>query len=406
MFHVDMDAFYASVETRDDPSLKGLPLVVGADPRGGKGRGVVCTASYEARVFGVKSAMPISEAWRRAPHAVYLRPDFARYKQASDAVLHVLEGYADVFEAVGMDEAYLDVTERCTQLARETGGTAWDAALALAHSLQAAVQRETGLSCSVGVAPNKSVAKVASDHRKPHGVTRVPPERVQAFLAPLPVRKLHGCGPKTAAALADEGLRTVAQLAATPVADLERRFGAHGAWLWAVANGRDRRPVEADSGPRKSRGNEMTFLHDVRDPAKVAHAARELLAETFGHHLRHDRRPFATLTVKVRYEGFVTLTRAQTADVPYDAADPTGAARAYAAVQALLRPMLDGRPIRLVGVRLTGFTAPTGQQALARFGLEWAGVAAPAVHAAGLVAKPRGAMDPGGLRWARLPAFA
>src|ERR1041385_2540301 len=173
VFHVDMDAFYAGVEKRDRPELRQAPLIIGADPRGGQGRGVVCTANYAARKFGVRSAMPISQAYRLAPHAVYLRPDFAKYGPASEAVMQVLERYADIFEQVGMDEAYLDVTAKC--------GSDWDLARSLALSLQAAVKRETGLSCSVGIAPSKAVAKVASDRRKPHGVTRVRPDEVQAF---------------------------------------------------------------------------------------------------------------------------------------------------------------------------------------------------------------------------------
>jgi DNA polymerase IV (DinB-like DNA polymerase) len=389
VFHVDMDAFYASVEARDDPSLKGVPLVIGADPRGGRGRGVVCTASYEARRFGIRSAMPISQAWRLAPHATYVRPDFSKYGPASDAVMQVLERYADVLEVVGMDEAYLDVTAR-------TGGD-WDLARSLAHSLQAAVKRETGLSCSIGVAPCKAVAKVATDQRKPHGVTRVLPDRVQAFLAPLPVRVLNGCGPKTAQALRDEGLLTVGDIAAESREAMERRFGSHGGWLWRIAQGDDPRPVEGNHGERKSRGNETTFFEDLRDPAKVLRAAAELLEETLDVHDRRDRRAFSTLTVKVRYAGFVTLTRARTVEVPFETERSDTVARAWATAKALLDPLLDGRPVRLVGVRLSGFAEPTGQQALDAFGARLP--EAPAKPAVALRPEMRwGRFDPGGLR--------
>lgn len=390
VFHVDLDAFYASVEARDDPSLRGRPLVIGADPRGGKGRGVVCTASYEARRFGVRSAMPISQAWRLAPHATYIRPDFAKYGPASEAVMHVLERYADTLEQVGLDEAYLDVTQR-------TGGD-WDLARSLALSLQAAVKRETGLSCSVGIAPCKAVAKVATDQRKPHGVTLVRPDGVQSFLAPLPVRVLNGCGPKTALALRDEGLLTVGDLAAESREAMERRFGSHGGWLWRIAQGDDPRPVEGTHGMRKSRGNETTFFTDLRDPEKVLRAASDLLEETLDHHDRRDRRAFSTITVKVRYAGFVTLTRAKTLDAPFETSRSDTVARAWATARALLEPLLDGRPVRLVGVRLSGFGEATGQQPLDAFGAGLPDLAAPRPMVALRPAKPWGAFDPGGLR--------
>jgi DNA polymerase IV (DinB-like DNA polymerase) len=389
IFHVDMDAFYASVEVRDDPSLQGLPLVIGADPRGGKGRGVVCTASYEARRFGIRSAMPISQAWRLAPHATYLRPDFSKYGPASEAVMQVLERYADALEVVGMDEAYLDVTER-------TGGD-WGLALCLALSLQAAVKRETGLSCSIGIAPCKAVAKVATDQRKPHGITRVPPDRVQAFLAPLPVRVLNGCGPKTAQALRDEGLITVGDLASEPRERMERSFGSHGGWLWRIAQGDDPRPVEANHGERKSRGNETTFLEDLRDRGRILRAASDLLEETLDHHDRSDRKAFSTLTVKVRYAGFVTLTRAKTVDVPFETERSDTVARAWATAKALLEPLLDGRPVRLVGIRLSGFDAPTGQQPLDAFGARLP-ESIVRQRPGATAAKPWGSFDPGGLR--------
>ncbi|MES2154977.1 MAG: DNA polymerase IV [bacterium] len=399
VFHVDMDAFYASVEVRDDPSLRGVPLVVGADPRGGKGRGVVCTASYEARKYGIKSAMPIAQAYRLAPHARFIPPDFSKYGPASDAVMQVLERYAGTMECVGLDEAYLDVTERC--------GGDWDAARSLAHSLQAAVRRETRLSCSIGVAPSKSVAKIASDRRKPHGVTVVPPQAVTAFLEPLPVRAANGCGPKTAAALAELGIHTIGQLAQRPRPDLERAFGTHGAWLWQIANGLDDRPVVAEHGERKSRGNETTFLQDERDTKRVVGTAIDLLDESLERSGRRDARAFSTVTVKVRYTGFVTLTRASTAAVPYEPGDPDASKRAKATVAALLEPLLDGRGVRLVGVRLSGFVEPTGQRPLTAFGLLRRGVDRPTRHVAGLLRHgiPVGAFDPGGLRWRRLEAF-
>jgi DNA polymerase IV (archaeal DinB-like DNA polymerase) len=386
VFHVDMDAFYASVEVRDDPSLKGLPLVIGADPRGGHGRGVVCTASYEARRFGVRSAMPIRQAYHLAPHAVFRRPDFPKYAEASQAVMEVLEGY------VGVDEAYLDVTAR-------TGGD-WGLARCLALSLQAAVKRQTGLSCSIGIAPNKGVAKVATDQRKPHGITLVRPERVASFLAPLPVRVLNGCGPKTADALREAGLRTVGDLAAESEANLQQRVGSHGAWLWRMARGDDPRPVVADHGARKSRGNETTFQQDTTRRADVLAAAADLLEESLDRHDRRDRRAWTTLSVKLRYADFTTLTRCKTVDVPFETQRSDTPARAWLVVKELLLPLLDGRPVRLVGVRMSGFMQATGQRALTVYGLQ--GGTSVALAASRRHGKPWGAFDPGGLRQVRL----
>lgn len=388
VFHVDMDAFYAGVETRERPELKHVPLVIGADPRGGQGRGVVCTANYPARKYGIRSAMPISTAYRLAPHAVFLPPDFSKYGPASEAVMQVLERYADVLEVVGMDEAYLDVTARC--------GGDWRFARSLALSLQAAVKRETGLSCSVGIAPNKSVAKVASDRRKPHGVTVVPPSQVAQFLDPLATRCLNGCGPKTAALLEEEGIRTVGDLARADPKTLDALLGSHGHWLWRIAHGDDPRPVEAERGARKSRGNETTFGRDQEHPDKVLLAAADLLEELIDSHDRRDRRSFTTVTVKLRYSDFTTLTRARTEEVPFemDRADTPG--RSWAVAKNLLQPLLDGRPIRLVGVRLSGFIAAQGQRALSSYG-----VGLPPVrlrHRAAAAEKPWGAFDPGGLR--------
>lgn len=371
LLHVDMDAFYAAVEVREDPRLAARPLVIGADPKGGRGRGVVSTANYAARRYGIHSAMPISKAYEACPHAAFLRPDFRKYKPASRDVMAVLERYADELEVVGMDEAYLDVTRRC--------GGDWDRVPSLARSLQAAVRRATGLSCSVGAAPTKSAAKIASDRHKPHGVTVVPPARLLAFLDPLPVRLVNGCGPKSAKRLAEMGYDTVGDLARADREGIRARFGKHGDWLWNVANGIDPRPVRSDRGPAKSRGNERTFPRDEADPEAVRAAAHRLLQGLLGS--KRDRRPFATLTVKLRYKDFTTLTRAQTLSVPLDPATPETAQLARATVDALLDPLLDGRAVRLVGVRLSNFSDAPGQRSLLGYGLRVGATAprAPAV---------------------------
>ncbi|HUR62236.1 MAG TPA: DNA polymerase IV [Candidatus Thermoplasmatota archaeon] len=411
LFHVDMDAFYAAVEVRDDPRLRGVPLVIGSDPQGGRGRGVVCTASYEARAYGIRSAQPISQAWRAAPHATYLRPDFRKYSHESRRVMAILERYAardpqdrPLLQVVGLDEAYLDVTDRCRALG---GAPDWSMARSVAESLQAAIRREVGISCSVGIGPTKSVAKIASDHRKPHGTTLVRPEEVEGFLSPLAVNKLNGCGPKTAALLREMGLPTIGHLAGTPLGLLESRLGSQGAWLHRMARGDDPRAVTADGGERKSRGNETTFLRDEADPARVREVALGLMEEILEDQADRDGRPFTTVTVKLRYEDYTTLSRSHSLPVPVDAAEPDHAAQALHAVQALLAPLLDGRRVRLVGVRIHNFAAATGQRLLNAFGLASPLPAEPPLPSLRL---PRthaaGGLDPGGLRWTRLPAFS
>ncbi len=354
-----MDAFYASVEALDQPQLAHVPLVIGADPQGGRGRGVVSTANYAARRYGIGSAMPISEAYRRCPTAVFMRPSFRKYKQASRHVMEVLAGYADVLQVVGLDEAYLDIT------AASQGS--FDRARGIARSLQAAVKRATGLSCSVGIAPNKSVAKVASDHRKPHGVTCVRPEDVTAFLAPLPVRALNGCGPRSVQRLAEIGIASVGDLAASDLTALEARFGSHGRWLYDVANGRDPRAVVAERGPPKSMGNERTFAQDEFDPAEVEATASGLLDGLLDNIQRHGL-AFSTLSVKLRYGDFSTLTRAHTSPAPMDGGDAGSRTVIQTRLEGLLRPLLDGRPIRLVGVRLQAL-GPCRQRSLTGYGV-------------------------------------
>ena len=399
ILHLDMDAFYASVEQRDRPELRGKPVVVGADPRGGRGRGVVCTASYEARAHGIRSAMPISQAYRLAPHAAFVAPDFHRYHEASRKVMDLLEQYGDAVEVLGMDEAYVDATSLCLG---EDGAIDWTRAANLARSLQAAVRRATRLSCSVGIAGTKSAAKIATDLRKPHGVTCIPPEQAARILAPLPVGRLHGCGPKTAAALAELGIRTIADLAATPPAMLTQHFGSQGAWLLDVANGRDARTVDGTGWERKSRGNESTFLEDARNAADVVARAQDLLDELLEDQAESGSL-FATLTVKIRYHGFVTLTRSQTSSLPLDAKASICRDAAATTLRALLDPLLDGRPVRLVGVRLSGFQPPTGQAFLSKFGVAWAGASGPINPRPPRRPAFRG-FDPGGLRWTTLDA--
>jgi nucleotidyltransferase/DNA polymerase involved in DNA repair len=255
-----MDAFFAAVEQRDRPELRGRPVIVGADPKGGRGRGVVSTASYEARPFGVGSAMPISQAWRACPHGVYLRPDMERYARESHRVMDVLRRFSDRVEPVSIDEAFLDVT---------AGARALGPGETVARQLKDEIHDETGLTASVGVATSKLVAKVASDMRKPDGLVVVPPGEEAAFLAPLHVRRLWGVGPRMEEQLARLGVVTIGDLAALEPDRLERRLGTHGHDLRLLARGIDEREVHADSEEAKSIGQEHTFGSDTADPARL-----------------------------------------------------------------------------------------------------------------------------------------
>jgi DNA polymerase-4 len=331
--HVDMDAFYAAVEQRDRPELRGYPVIVGADPRG---RGVVSAASYEARRYGVRSAMPISRAARLCPHAVFLRVDMDRYQRVSRQVMAILADFSPLVEPLSVDEAFLDLTG--------TEPLFGDPRRAVA-TLKARIRDETGLTASAGLAANKFVAKVASDLRKPDGLVVVPPGREAEFLAPLPVERLWGVGRAMADALATLGVATIGQLQRIPRATLVRRFGAHGAALHDLAFGRDDRPVEPVSAP-KSIGAETTFGHDTRDAERLRHVLREH-AERVGRELRAQGLAGRRVTLKLRYADFTTITRAHTADPTQDGLDIF-----RRAADLLGRERLD-QPVRLVGVSVS-----------------------------------------------------
>jgi nucleotidyltransferase/DNA polymerase involved in DNA repair len=337
-----MDAFYAAIEQRDRPELRGRPVVVGADPRGGRGRGVVSTASYEARRFGVGSAMPISQAWRLCPDAAYLPVDMEKYARVSREVMEVLRGFTDCVEPLSIDEAFLDVTG-----SRRALGTGEAIALRLKGRLRA----ETSLTASVGVAANKLVAKIASDLRKPDGLVVVPPGTEAGFLAPLPVRRLWGIGPRTEERLMKAGIHTIGQLAAQGEAVLERRFGTHGHDLLRLARGLDERAVLSHAGEAKSVGQEHTYDRDTADRAQ--HRRTLLgLCDGVARRLREQRLQASTVTLKHRDETFRTVTRATTLAEPTDAGDAL-----FATAWGLLQGLPVTRKVRLLGVYASSFGA-------------------------------------------------
>ena len=301
---MDMDAFYASVEQRDRPETRGRPVIVGADPRG---RGVVSAASYEARRFGVHSAMPISRAFRLCPDGVFLPVDMDKYASVSREIMAVLADFTPLVEPVSIDEAFLDVTA-----SRALHG---DGA-AIAREIKERIRASVSLTASVGVAPNKFLAKVASELRKPDGLVVVEPGREALFLAPLPVSRLWGVGRVTGAELEAMGIRTIGQLALTPAAHLEARFGKHGPDLLALARGLDDRAVEPDAPP-KSMGAEETFERDTLD-VDLLRATLRGQSERVGRELRAEGYAGRTVTLKLRFADFSTITRAHTDDPTQD----------------------------------------------------------------------------------------
>ena len=336
ILHIDMDAFYASVEQRDDPALRGRPVVVAW--RGA--RSVVCAASYEARVFGVRSAMPAVRAERLCPDAVFVPPDFVRYKAASRQVRAIFHAYTDLVEPLSLDEAYLDVTDPKIPSPSAT---------ATAEAIRARIREETALTASAGVAPNKFIAKIASDWNKPDGVFVVRPAQVDAFLLPLPVGRIPGVGRVMEAKLATLGIQTVGDLRAFSAADLQARFGSFSRRLSERAHGIDERPVEPHQ-PVQSISAEDTFERDL--PLDQLDEAIRRLAEKSWQASRRTERVGRTVVLKLKTSQFRILTRSHTPDSP-----PASLAEYTATALALRdRNALPASTLyRLVGVGLGGF---------------------------------------------------
>jgi nucleotidyltransferase/DNA polymerase involved in DNA repair len=344
ILHVDLDAFYASVEVRDDPSLAGKPVIVGADPKGGKGRGVVSAASYEARKFGVHSAMPVSRAFKLCPQGVFVFPRHDHYMKVSRRFMTILGRVTDLVEPLSIDEAFLDVTGSARLFG--DGET-------IARKIQKEVAAEEGLSASVGVAPSKFVAKIASDLQKPKGLVVVHPFDVVSFLAPLPVERLFGAGPKTAERLRRLGANTIGDVARLPFAHLKAALGeATARHFHDLANGVDPRAVEPDRSA-KSLGHEHTFDEDVADRAAVGRALLWIVDELCWR-LRRAGLAGKTVSLKLRTSDFATVHRAETVETPLDTVE----ALLPVARRLLAKADTTKKAIRLVGVSLSSFDAP------------------------------------------------
>lgn len=331
--HVDMDAFFAAIELKRHPQLRGRPLVIGGrgDPHA---RGVVSTASYEARAFGIRSGMPLRTAWRRCPQAVFLPVDFDAYARVAHEVKQVLQEFSPVMEDAGIDEAFLDVSSRPEPSEQ------------IARAIQERIAARTGLTCSVGIAPNKLLAKIASDLEKPGGITVLTHADVATRVWPLPVRKLWGVGPKTEARLARLGVRTIGALAQLPAERLRAEFGpAHGQYLHDAAHGIDDSPLVTHWEP-KSLSHELTFQRDVGDWERLRRATADLTRELAAR-LRAQGYRGRQVAVKLRYADFETHTHAVTLAAASDDPETLQAA----ALRCLARFPLT-RKVRLVGVRV------------------------------------------------------
>lgn len=337
IIHVDMDAFFAAIEQRDNPSLRGNPVIVGGDPQG---RGVVSSASYEARQYGIKSAMPCSQAQRRCPEAIFLPVDMGKYRRVAGQVMEILGEYTPLVEVVSVDEAFLNVTG-----SRRLFGSAAQ----IARQIRRRITQQLGLTASVGVAPNRFLAKLASEKAKPDGLVIVEDNKVQEFLTDLQVTELWGVGDSTADRLAKLGIKTVGQLRQYPEEVLVEHFGKQGQRLYRLARGQDDSPVQPES-ERKSVSHETTFAEDTAD-SEVLQATLLQLSEQVGQRLRAHNLRGRTITLKLRFSDFTTITRRETLADSTDADE-----QIYHTARQLLETVkLGRRKVRLIGVGVSSF---------------------------------------------------
>ncbi|MFX1417932.1 MAG: DNA polymerase IV [Promethearchaeota archaeon] len=302
ILHCDLDCFFAAVEIRDNPQYKDKPVIIGADPKEGKGRGVIATCNYEARKFGLHSAMPISQAYRRCPHGIYLKPNGKKYLEASNDVMKILESYSNEFQKVGMDEAYLELTQKAKD---------YEEAERIAKKIQREILDKVGITISIGLAPTKSLAKIASDENKPNGVTVVKPDGVPNFLKDMDITRIPGIGKKTKIYFYKNGIKKIGDIISTPLPDMMALFGKHGRWIWKVANGLDNRKVKEFHEDRKSISAERTFYNDTDNFNEILSKFEDINKKIHESILKHHI-TYKTITLKIRFEGFQTFTRSKT----------------------------------------------------------------------------------------------
>jgi DNA polymerase IV (DinB-like DNA polymerase) len=337
ILHIDMDYFFAQIEERENPQFKGKPVVVGADPKGGKGRGVVSTANYEARKYGIRSGMPISKAWQLCPNAIFLPVNIELYQKVSDEIMGIVKKYSPIYEIVSLDEAYLDISF-CKN---------WKEAENLGKKLKKEIFEKEKLTCTVGIGPNKTVAKLAAEKAKPNGLKVVKPDEVEKFLDPLDIDDLPGIGPKTAEKLRKIGINKIFELKKLSKEKLREMFGKVGERIWERARGIDEEPVSTEE-IIKSIGRQITFERDTRNPRLIFGIFEKLIKEVYDE-LIENNFSFRTITVICRYKGFETHTKSKTLKEP---------SRDFEILKKeskklLLKFFLESKkPIRLIGLRV------------------------------------------------------
>lgn len=352
IFHIDMDAFFTACEVRQKLELKGKPVIVGADPRHGRGRGVVSTASYEARAYGIHSGMPISKAYSLCSDGIFLPVNFNLYWTASESVMQILRKYADKFQQTSIDEAFLDITGRVKD---------YDEAKLLALQIKKEILETEKLTCSIGIGPNKLLAKMSSEINKPDGITAVRPEEVKDFLYPLPVGKLYGIGNKTEQVLSEMGIETIGDLSRHDVQILQDQFGKIGIEMQRMANGIDESDIIEEAGIQ-SIGREITFDEDINDIVLLDEALSRL-AEDVQTTLIATGYSFKTVTLKLRYENFETHTHQKT--LARTAADLDSI---KSTARELLGYFLESKKkVRLIGIRLSNLRTAEGQRSLVSY---------------------------------------
>ncbi len=344
---MDVDSFYASAEVQRNPTLAGKPVIIGADPRDGRGRGVVVTCSYQARSFGVRSGMPISQAWTLCPTGVYLKPDFEYYVLLSERAMRVIRGYADKFEQVSIDEAFLDISTR-VKTVEEAG--------LLVERLRRDLKEKTGLVCSVGIAENKSAAKIATDLNKPDRITLVPRGGTREFLAPLPIGRISGVGRKTEVTLKELAVTTIGDLQKVDEAQLRRKLGKTAHWLLQVANGLEQEEVREQL--TKSLSTERTLEEDTDDWDEVGRMVEAMSAE-LAERARSTGTSFRNVGIKIRFRGFETHTRE--AKLPASTQEEEVIRREALGLLSQFRSYK--KRVRLVGVKVSGLRAASSRQA-------------------------------------------
>jgi len=341
ILHCDLDCFFASVEMRDNPEYRGKPVIIGADPKKGKGRGVISTCSYEAREFGLHSGMPISQAYSNCPHGVYLRPNGQKYKKVSREVMRILKNYANIYQKVGIDEAYLELTDICSNFKESKK---------IAEKIQVEIYEKVRITISIGISFTKSLAKIGSDLNKPNGISVLEPKHFKEKIKNLHITRIPGIGKKSKEYYYKEGIKTIGDIIKMPLPRFIELFGKHGEWAWKVANGLDNRKIKEFHEGRKSISAERTFLEDT-DNFKYILSKLEDINHKIHKIILKNNIAYKTITLKIRFEGFETHTRSKT--LPFPIQDLK---KVMNVILKLYQEFLNKKKkIRLIGIKLSNF---------------------------------------------------